>query len=115
MNWYIAKIIFNIQLNNGINHSQFDEQLRLIEAAGPADAFSKARLLGKEEENRFKNENGEDVTWKFIDVADIQQLNELQHGTEVYSFTHEDRESDDYINFIRRKAQILQIRDYAFA
>ena len=115
MKKYIAKLVFNIQVKDGVNQSQFDEQLRLIEATTSADAFLKARMLGEKEQTIFKNATGENVNWKFIDVSDIQLLNSLNDGTEIYSFTREEEDSKDYINFIRRKAQVLQIREMAFA
>lgn len=115
MNLYIAKIVFNINISDGKNLSQFDEQLRLIEASTFTDAFYKARLLGKKEEHLFLNEKKETVSWKFIDVSDVQPINELKHGTEIYSSTHVDAESTDYINFIRQKALVLQTQDATFA
>lgn len=115
MNWYIVKIVFNIQINNSDNQSQFDEQLRLVEAPTAIDAFMNARVIGKKEEEVFKNEKGEDVCWKFIDVTEIELLKEFKNGAELYSFTHEHKESDDYINFIRLKAQLLQTRHAVFA
>ncbi|HKR05834.1 MAG TPA: DUF4288 domain-containing protein [Bacteroidia bacterium] len=108
MKWYIAKLVFNININNGSNTSQFDEQLRLIEASEPGTAFIKARSLGKSEEDSFLNEKGENVTWEFIDVTDVQPLNELRHGAEIYTSTHKDDQPEEYINFIRLKALMIQ-------
>ena len=111
MNWYIAKIVFNIDINNGANQSQFDEQFRLIESANLEDALAKGRDLGKKEETVFLNNKGETVHWNFIDVADLQPLQNLSHGTEIYSSTYVDEESKDYINFIRQKALSIQRRE----
>jgi hypothetical protein len=115
MKWYIAKLVFNINISNGKDTAQFDEQLRLIEAVSPADAFFRARTIGKKEEDEFVNSNNDKVSWNFIDVADIKAVPEFSHGTPVYSFTHVDQDAGDYINFIRRKAMYLQSRDVAFA
>ena len=115
MNWYIAKLVFNINISNGKDDGQFDEQLRLIEAVSPSDAFFRARNIGRKEEDEFVNSNNETVSWTFIDVADIKAVPEFSHGTSVYSFTHVDQDASDYINFIRRKAMYLQTRDVAFA
>ena len=115
MNWYIAKLVFNININNGSNNSQFDEQLRLLEASEPGSAFAKARALGRREEDSFLNEKGENVTWKFIDVSDVQPLSELKHGAEIYSGTLTDDQPEDYINFIRLKALMIQSNDLVYA
>ncbi len=115
MNHYIAKLVFSIQIQNTENKNQFDEQIRLIEAATGADAFLKARLLGEKEQTVFTNQNGDEVTWQFIDVAEIAHLNAIHHGTELYSITREEADSKEYVNFIKRKAQQLQLRDVAFA
>ncbi len=115
MNHYIAKLVFNIQTRKETGQHQFDEQIRLIEAATSADAFLKARLLGEKEQTHFKNEGGEDVLWNFIDVAEIIHLNSIHHGTELYSITREEPDSKDYINFIKRKAIQLQLQNVTFA
>ena len=115
MNWYLAKIIFNININNGMNASQFDEQLRLIEAQTPDEAFFKARALGKQEEESFINEKKNTVDWKFIDVAELTQLNELKDGSEIYSNTHEADEVNAYIKFVKHKAMLIQSNHLIFA
>jgi len=108
MKWYIAKIVFHININHGEHHSQFDESVRLIEAESMNDAFHKARSIGKKEEVEFVNKMNELVEWKFIDVSDVYQLEELKHGSEVHSSTLVDYRSADYISMVRHKAQILR-------
>ena len=93
MNLYVAKIVFNININKGGNQSQFDEQLRIIRAENIEIALMKGRELGKEEETIFLNHKGETVEWNFIDVADLQPIQNLNHGTEIYSSTYVDEES----------------------
>ena len=51
MNWYLAKINFQIICGNGHHKPQFDEQLRLIHAGDSLEAFYKARLVGESEGN----------------------------------------------------------------
>ena len=107
MNWYIAKLVFNIDIDNGIHNSQFDEQWRLIAAESQEAAFIKARSLGKEEEDSFLNSKQERVKWKFIDVSEVRHQ-ELKDGNQVYSSTHEAPEANAYINFVRNKALLYQ-------
>lgn len=116
MNWYTAKIIYNISIDNGQHKTQFDEQLRLIEAQTASDAFLKAKLLGKQGEYVFTNEQEQLVQWKMIDVSDVVFVgNKLEHGLEVYTSTHEESNADDYIDFVRQRARIIQAENLIFA
>src|SRR5258708_14024371 len=70
MNWYIAKIIFQIK-GNGMQKPQFDEHLRLIEAENFEEAFLKARILGIRSEDSVVNKNHGPVKWEFVNVAEL--------------------------------------------
>ena len=49
MQKYLAKLMFNINIDNGTDASQFDEQIRIIESHSVEDAFHKARGIGRKE------------------------------------------------------------------
>ena len=49
MSWYLAKIVYRIICGNGDHKAQFEEQLRLIEAATKGAALEKATAIGKGE------------------------------------------------------------------
>jgi hypothetical protein len=115
MNSYLAKLIFNIAIENKNQTSQFDEQIRLIQAKNAEDAFLKARALGKKEEDSFLNENNKMVNWKFIDVADLYPLQGVKDGEQVYALTHETEDSDSFIQFIRQKSMLIQTNFLTFA
>src|ERR1700741_287421 len=106
--WYITKLIFNINIGDGIHASQFDEQLRLINANSAEEAFFKARALGKKEEETFMNESKKNVSWKFIDVSELTPLETIKDGLEIYSNTYEAEEANAYIKFVRHKAMVIQ-------
>lgn len=118
MNWYISKLIFNILENNAESSSQFDEQLRMIQAVDKEEAFSIARLLGRNEENEpsanFDELSGvssggkKRVIWKFIDVVELNEIKELKSGMEIHSRLHEAEESGEYIKFAQFKAKTIQ-------
>lgn len=107
MQWYLAKIIFNIQVGNKKSTSQFDEQLRLILAIDYNEALYKAKQLGRKEETSFINGNRNEVIWKFIDVAELSPLIGIKDGTEIYSTTYETDEANDYISYVQRKAKTV--------
>ncbi|MDP2386433.1 MAG: DUF4288 domain-containing protein [Bacteroidota bacterium] len=110
MNWYISKLIFNILENNAESSSQFDEQLRMIQAVDKEEAFSIARVLGKNEENDpLVSSGGKNrVIWKFIDVVELNEIKELKNGMEIHSRVHEAEESKEYIKFAQYKAKTIQ-------
>ena len=110
MNWHIAKIIFRISNGQGVQKSQFDEHIRLIEASNFEEAFLKARILGLQEEASFLNDHHQLVKWEFVNVAEIIPLRELRDGQELYSQIHETEEAVRYINHIHQKAAAMQLR-----
>jgi hypothetical protein len=106
MNWYITKIVFNINAEQNAN--QFDEQLRLVNAESKEEAFLKARTIGLREEDTFYNDNMREVKWEFVNVSEIIQVNKLEDGTELYSRIHETEEASQYIHFVHQKAIALR-------
>ncbi len=115
MKRYLAKIMFNISIDNGRHTSQFDEQTRLIEAINFEDAFHKARKIGKQEEETFVNHENKLVSWTFIDVLDLYPLENVKDGEQVYSTTHEKEDSGSFIKFIRQKSMVIQAKSLTFA
>ncbi len=109
MNWYIAKVIFKIANGSSAHKSQFDEHLRLIQAASFEEALLKARVLGITEEDHFINDGQHRVKWEFVNVAELMPLHELKDGLEVYSEIHEKEEAGAYIHYVHQKAVALQM------
>jgi hypothetical protein len=107
MQWYLAKIIYRIICGDGNHAAQFDEQLRLILAEDTLHAFQKARQLGEREEDNFLNAREKPVHWKFIDVAELHQLDKLIDGAEMYSKIREEDDADIYIRIVHLKAKHL--------
>lgn len=115
MNSYLAKLVFNIAIGNENKSSQFDEQVRIIQANSLEEAFLKARTIGKQQEEFFMNNNNELVNWKFIDVTDLYALQEANDGDELYANTHETESVDSFIAFVRQKAMLIQTKFLTFA
>jgi hypothetical protein len=114
MKWYSIRLVFNININNGEDRCQFDEQLRLVEAASTADAFFKGITIGRREEETFINNQGKTVNWQFIDVAEVHPL-EMKNGSLICSRLHVDDNHNNYIDLIRRKSQAIQVHNTTFA
>ncbi|MFI5221347.1 MAG: DUF4288 domain-containing protein [Bacteroidia bacterium] len=110
MSNYIAKIIFSIEIQDQNNASQFEEQLRLIQARDENEAFLKARMIGVRGEESFENEQLKMVNWKFIDVAELKKIEEWKDGMEICSTITEREEGERYIHFIQQKAKQIEKR-----
>lgn len=111
MNWYVAKLVFRVISGDGDHQAQFDEQLRLISADTEMVAFEKATRIGHANQDSFKNIEKQTVKWQFIDVAEINQLNDLADGTELYYHIHETPDADLYIAWAHHKSALLGTRN----
>jgi hypothetical protein len=107
MEWYLAKIVFQIVCGNGDHVPQFDEQLRLVSAVNKQEAFSKAQYTGKKEEETFYNRKEQLVQWQFINVSELYRLSELIDGAELYSRIEEKDNAENYIRVINEKAESI--------
>ncbi|MGZ3899402.1 MAG: DUF4288 domain-containing protein [Bacteroidia bacterium] len=114
MNWYLTKLIFNIEAGTASEKAQFDEQLRLINAVNEADAYFKGKELGKKQQTEFLNENAELVSWRFVDVCEVISLGEIKDGVELYSNTHETYEKENFINSVLQKGIAIQSKHMQF-
>lgn len=108
MNWYLARTVFRIVCGEGNHLAQFDEQLRLIQAADKKRAFQKAQDIGKKDEEIFFNLQHQPVRWQFIGISELYQLNEMIDGAELYSRIEERDNAEVYIDIVHKKA--AQIR-----
>ncbi|GHM99381.1 hypothetical protein WSM22_08710 [Cytophagales bacterium WSM2-2] len=108
MNWYIAKIVFQIKAE-GMQRPQFDEHLRLIEAESFEEAILKARMIGLSFEEAVVNQRHGVVQWEFVNVADLRQMKELKNGMELHSQVREMDEPNQYINYIHNQAACMQL------
>ena len=98
MNWYLAKVVFQIICGDGNHTAQFDEQLRLVGANNEYEAFTKAQQIGILEQDTFLNEQKNLVQWKFIDVSELHKLSNLMDGAEMYSRVTEVDNAEIYIS-----------------
>ena len=111
MDWYIAKIVFRIE-HEQEQKAQFDEQLRLIQAENEPEALEKAQELGAKGSETFLNEKQESVKWVFVNVAELQKLNNITDGMELDSRTEEQEDAERYTNMIHKKARNIQMRTF---
>ncbi|MBX7052075.1 MAG: DUF4288 domain-containing protein [Flavobacteriales bacterium] len=101
MNWYSARLIFQIRIHQNGNAEQFDESVRLFHAINEEEALIQAREAGMADETSFINVHGERVLWKFIDVNMIHELGAIQPGVEVFSNTRMEDKPNHFISAVR--------------
>ena len=111
MNWYVAKVVFRIISGDGNHHAQFDEQLRLISAADEQQAFEKATEIGLNNQDRFLNDQSQQVRWQFIDVAEINPLEGLTDGAELYYQIHETADAGLYEAWAHHKSALIGVKN----
>lgn len=103
MKWFLTKYIYEIVSGSGNYGAQFDEQFRLIEAPDIHEALDKAEALAEKFHLPFENCRGEMVTWKFICIADIHEIQVPQDGAEVASILHEPADTRDFLEIVARR------------
>ena len=107
MNWYIAKIVYQIIVGDGSHAPQFDEQFRLIKADSLDWAWEKSVVLGRLGESVFANDKAEDVHWQFIADEDVCHIQEWQDGSQIYSRTEEPANEEEYIQLSKARTPRL--------
>jgi Domain of unknown function (DUF4288) len=105
MQWYLAKLVYQIICGGGNHTAQFDEQLRLVYAEDELHAFNKARLIGDSE--ACMEYTVRLVQWKFIDVSELYLLQNMTDGAEIYSRIAEETDANLHIDNIHKKATVL--------
>ncbi|THU41295.1 DUF4288 domain-containing protein [Niastella caeni] len=104
MNWFLAKIVYRIICGEGNHTSQFDEQLRLIQANDENEAFDKAKAIGEQEQEMFLNQQQKMVSWQFVNVCELYKISALIDGAELYSRIQESDNAGQYIELVHKKA-----------
>jgi len=112
MNWYLAKIVFQIVIKGCLAPQQFDEQIRLISAATETEAIEKASIICKKEETCFASQEQQLIKWQFVNVCEVYCINEALDGGEIVSTLREVSSPDHYRQLINDKA--AQLRKTAF-
>ncbi len=108
MNWYIAKVVFNIVSGAGNHKAQFDEQYRLMKANTLEEALYKAEQVGFNEEELLVNEKQEIVRRDFVGVSELYPINDLRDGMELFSAINEEEDRGSYLEVVKMKAAYVK-------
>ncbi len=107
MAWYISKIVFRIVIDEKPT-SQFDEQIRLVEAENMEEAFAKAQQIGLREQETFLSVNQQECKWTYLGTTHLNPLNALQDGVQFFSLTNDAEEADSYANFVMERTKVFK-------
>ncbi|ULQ54926.1 DUF4288 domain-containing protein [Flavihumibacter rivuli] len=110
MEWFIAKLVYQIICGDGDHTPQFDEQMRLVQANAYAEAYEKACRLGKQEATSFTNDRSQLVQWQFVDVPELIHIDNFMDGAEICSRIHEEASGAHYRDAIVQKAMMVSKR-----
>ena len=94
MGWYGAMIIYECDVDGRPDPSPISEEsIRVVRADSEALAWQRAEEVGRHNEHSYRNDAGELVSWRFVRVAEVQDLCEdvLADGVEVFSRMTADR------------------------
>jgi hypothetical protein len=109
MNWFTAKLVFKIDIA-GKPAQQFDEQIRLIEAADMQEAFIKSQEIGRGQQVSFTGSNNQLRKWVFLGTSSITPINRLHDGVQCFSITNETEEPETYTTFVQERNRQFEQR-----
>lgn len=105
---YIAQLYFKIEMQ-GQKKSQFDCQVRMIEAESEEEAFFIAKGIGMTESSQFINSNGGLVKWEFVGITSVQEWKNSENGSMLFSNTIETEPNDEFLNYVEIKTKDLAL------
>lgn len=108
MKWYLVRYIYQIISGDDNYNAQFDEQLRLIMASNANEALKKAEDMANGFQPPFKNCRNEVVTWKFLCIADLHEIQMPEDGAEVTSILHEPVDVSSFLDVIEQRNAFLK-------
>lgn len=95
--WFVAVLVVRSRVDGGAAETGLlDLQFRLIHATDAESAYIRALELGQQAAQSYRNADGNDVTWEFIGLNDLREVDDesLSDGTEVYSQLARDDEKN---------------------
>lgn len=104
--WYLAEIVMETKFD-GDYDNLVNNNLTLVRADSPEDAYEKALLLGKESELIYNNTDGEKVTVIFRGLRNLHVIyDEFEHGSEILYEKYEGISDEALAKMIRPKEQL---------
>ena len=90
MEFYSARLLFIILVDDGRakKKNDYDESVIVFRARDFANAFERALEIGKAQEKRYKNGQGQSVRWALVEISNLDYVGRKIDGAEVASKLH---------------------------
>lgn len=85
--WFSAKLRFELY-RDGTVTPDCEDRIYLFQCPNPESGATKAAEVGRQQEHEFTTENGDRLSWKFVEVRNVMMTfldTPLERGIEVYS------------------------------
>jgi hypothetical protein len=85
--WHSVEALFRCDVYDEADNILYEKNIFLIDVDDTQDASEKAGRVALSLEHQYKNSEGNEVSWRFVKVLEIQDINEkeLFDGVEVFS------------------------------
>ncbi len=104
MNFYIAKLVFRIEVLNEPLKDQYEEKLIWIKAADLKQAYIKSIELAGKDEIEFINANHHHIRWKLAGITHLSQTGSLNDDMELFSEIKE-AYTENETHILQRRAE----------
>jgi hypothetical protein len=85
--WFVARLLCRRDISDDVKVEDFyEEKLIVFKALDQNDVRRRLPSIQSAQEERFLNEDGNVVSWKFHEFLEVQEVvdDEIDDGTEVY-------------------------------
>jgi len=104
--WFLARLVEEFRVE-GNRRNVVHINYVLIQAKTPAEAYSKALLLGKRSNGTWENPAGQTVTHRFLGLRDLDVVHDpLEHGCEIMYIERLGMSKASLRKFVRKKKQL---------
>jgi Domain of unknown function (DUF4288) len=108
MEFYIARLVFQIQHEVKPDHIQFEECLCWVKASGYHEALDRAEQIGRHKQMRLTDVRGFVIDWVFVGVAQLELTSFPDHGNELFSHIRIQENASEYVQYIRTMHENLR-------
>ncbi|MFM9986559.1 MAG: DUF4288 domain-containing protein [Flavobacteriales bacterium] len=108
MEFYIARLVFQIQHEAKPNHFQFEECFCWVNGSDYQEALDKAEQIGRLKQLRLTDIRGFVIDWVFVGIAQLELTPFPDHGSELFSHIRIQENATEYVQYIRAMHENLR-------
>ncbi len=106
--WYQVKCVFRISYLTGKQEDELEEQIRIVKAANPQEAYEITLHVTRTEEEIITTQQGGLIQWALEEITGIHKIQELKNGGLLYSRPITNEQMNTYLFGVKASAQQLQ-------